>query len=351
MLAMKTGDRGRAVSRMQELLRRIESDGMTKSGLYLSSLGSLAYVYSLGGQFVEALDVSRQKFALDEVLGSQETNGAYIERLRTSQLLFVLGRIADTRAADEKFLIDFHANGEGSEDLPLYLNNFAQHALVANEFARALALIEPTVAKSEKAPVAIAEFANRLVLVDALLQDGRLADAQGELRIVEALAKEAKPGPGLRLNLARIRLGLAEGKGDSVAVRSELDSLRTALEAISDPINTDFRTRVAVVQGRLALGRGLLALGNLDAAAQLADDSLVLAKLAVLPGQTSAWVGQATLLRALVQRATAHPQQARALAREAEKELSDTLSPTHPLRLEARALALDDGQLSKTQAH
>jgi eukaryotic-like serine/threonine-protein kinase len=351
MLAMKTGDRGRAVSRMQELLRRIESDGMTKSGLYLSSLGSLAYVYSLGGQFVEALDVSRQKFALDEVLGSQETNGAYIERLRTSQLLFVLGRIADARAADEKFLIDFHANGEGSEALPLYLNNFAQHALAANELARALALIEPTVAKPENPRVAVAEFANRLVLMDALLREGRLADAQGELKIVEALAKDSKPGPGQRLNLARVRLALAEAEGNSVTVRNEFHSLGTALEAIPDPVNTDFRTRVAVVQGRLALGRGLLALGDIDAAARLADESLALASLAVLPKQTSAWVGQATLLRALVQRASAHPQQAMALAGEAEREFSDTLSATHPLRLEARALALDGGQLSKRQGH
>jgi tRNA A-37 threonylcarbamoyl transferase component Bud32 len=351
MLAEKTGDRVRAVSRMQELLRRIESDGMMKSGLYLASLGSLAYVYSLGGQFDDALDVSRQKFALDEVLGSQETNGAYIERVRTSQLLFVLGRIADTRAADEKFLIDFHASGEGSETLPVYLNGFAQHAIAANELARALELIERTLVEPETSQVALAEFANRLVLMDALLQAGRLADAQAELKKVEALAKNAKPGPGQRLYLARIRLALAEKEGNSAVVRNALDSLRTALEAIPDPVNTDPRVRVAVVQGRLALGRGFLAVGDLDAATRLADQLAALAKLAVLPGQTSAWVGQATLLQALVQGASGHPEQARALAAEAEKQFSDTLSLRHPLRLQAQALALGGGKTSTGPSH
>jgi hypothetical protein len=71
--------------------------------------------------------------------------------------------------------------------------------------------------------------------------------------------------------------------------------------------------------------------------------------MAARPPAPAAWVGEATLLRARVERAAGHPEQVRALASEAEKEFSDNLSPTHPLRLEARALALEAGQPSKSQ--
>jgi eukaryotic-like serine/threonine-protein kinase len=349
MLAMKTGDRVRAVAQMHELLRRIESDGLTKTTLYLASLGSLAFVYALGGQFAEALAVSRQKIALDETLGSQDTLGAYIERQRAVQLLFVLGRIADARAEDEKLLTDFRTSGEGSDALPDFLYIFAEHALAANDLARAVALVKPAIAQFEKTSSAGGELASRLLLADAIFRAGRAGDAESELVKAEALAKKSTPRPRQTLYARRIRLALVERGEDPVAVKNQLDSLRTALQLIADPVHGDAATRVAVLEGQLALGQGLLGVGDLDAAARFANESLVLARLAVLPGQTSAWVGEATLLRARIERAAGHPEQVRALASESEKEFSDNLSPTHPLRLEAQALALEAGQPSKSQ--
>jgi hypothetical protein len=60
-------------------------------------------------------------------------------------------------------------------------------------------------------------------------------------------------------------------------------------------------------------------------------------------------VGQATLLRARVERAAGRLEKATALAREASNALSDNLSQTHPLRLEAEALA-SQGAQSSTRA-
>lgn len=349
MLAMKSGDPVRAVAQMKELLRRIESDGLKKTTLYTASLGSLAFVYALGGQFAEALEVSRQKIALDETLGSQDTIGAYIERQRAVQLLFVLGRVADARAEDEKLLADFRTSGEGSDVLPEFLYTFAEHALAANDLARARALVEPTIAQFEKTSSAVGELASRLLLADAVLRAGRPGDAESELVKAEALAKKSTPRPRQTVNARRIRLAFVERGEDPVAVKSQLESLRSALQLIADPVHGDAATRVAVLEGQLALGEGLLGLGDVEAAARFADESLALARLAVLPGQTSAWVGKATLLRARVERAAGHPEQVRALASEAEREFSDNLSSTHPLRLAARALVLEAGQPSKSQ--
>jgi eukaryotic-like serine/threonine-protein kinase len=347
MLAIETGDPIRAVAQMQELLRRIESNGLKKTTLYTASLGSLAYVYGLGGQFTEALDVSRRKIELDATLGSQDTIGAYIERQRTVQLLFILGRIADARVEDEKLLADFRASGEGSDALPEFLYTFAEHAVAANDLARAVALAEPAIAQFEKKGSAGGEFSSRLLLADAIFRAGRVRDAESELVKAEALGRTTTLRPRQTVNDQRIRLALVERGEDRVAVKNQLGSLRTALQLIADPVHVEHATRAAVMEGQLALGEGLLGVGDLEAAGRVADESLALARLAVLPGQTSAWVGEATLLQARVKQATGQLQMVQALASEAEREFSDTLSPTHPLRLEARALAFGAGQPSK----
>lgn len=346
MLAMQTGDRARAVARMQEVLRRIESDGLGKSTLYLASLGSLAYVHVLGGQYVEALDVSRQKIALDETLESQATLGAYIERQRLAELLFILGRVAEARAEGEKLLMDYRATGEGLDALPEYLYLVGKHAVAANELARAFELLEQAAAKYQEANVTGGELVARLLLADADLHAERSRDAEAELAKADALAKKSKPRPRTALNAQRIRLELVERGQDPVAVKSQLEAVQATLKSMGEPVNVEYHTRLAMLQARLALAEGFLSVGDLDAAARWATESLALARLAVLPGKTSAWVGEATLMRARIERATGHQEPARALASEAEKEFSDTLSPTHPLSLEAHALVVNPDQPS-----
>jgi eukaryotic-like serine/threonine-protein kinase len=288
MLAMKTGDPVRAVAQMQELLRRIEGDGWKKTTLYLSSLGSLAFVYALGGQFAEALDVSRQKIALDETLGSQDTIGAYIERQRSVQLLFALGRIADARIEDEALLTDFRKSGEGSDALPDFLYTFAVHALAANDLARAAELIKPAITQFEKTHGAAGEVSARLLLADADIRSGSQRDGEAELGKAEALAKKAPPRPRQTIVSRRLRLALEESGADPASVKGQVDALRAALGAITDAIHVEVATRVTVLEGELALGAGLLRQGDLDGAAQVANQALALARLAVLPGGDSA---------------------------------------------------------------
>jgi eukaryotic-like serine/threonine-protein kinase len=339
MLASRTGEQARAVARMQTLLQRIDGDGMKKTSLYLASLGSLAYVYVLGGQFAAAVEVSRQKIALDETLGSQATLGAYIERQRLAELLFILGRISEAREEGEKLLSDYRATGEGIDALPEYFFVVGKHALAANDLARATELLELAVAKYQEAHVSGAELINRLLLADADLQAGRVRDAEAQLVTADGIAKKLKPRPRSALNAQRIRLKLVEASRDAVAERAQLQVVEAALNAVGDAVNADFHTRLIVLQARLALAEGFLAVGDLDAAARWANESLALAQLAVLPGKTSAWVGEATLMRARVEQAAGHAEQARASASEAEKQMSDNLGPKHPQRLEAQALA------------
>src|SRR5262249_8121309 len=150
MLSMKSGDSARAVQRMQELLGWLEASGLEKTRSYLSSLASLAWVYSLGGQDTQALEISRRKIALDETLGSSDTVGAYAERDNYSQLLFGLGRIAEACALDEKLLADFRGTDNRGEVPPVYVFNFFRHALLANKLDEARAWLEPAIRTLER---------------------------------------------------------------------------------------------------------------------------------------------------------------------------------------------------------
>jgi serine/threonine-protein kinase len=338
MLAMKSGDPARAVQRMRELLRRLEEDGLEKTVTYLSSLASLGYVYAMGGQFVEALDISRRKTALDATLGSDETIGAYVERDNTAEYLFALGRIAETRALDERLLADFQRTGSGEVPPPYFLN-FAKNALAANDLERATGWLESLASRLEKTPSARGVLSTHFILADAYLRIGRLADAESRLARAEALARSMPAYPQWRVHDSRVRLALAERRGDHLAVRRELESLQAHLGAFRDPARASAHIRTTLLDAELEAGRALLGERDLTAAGGYAARALALARSAVLPGKTSAWVGAAELLEARVELAGGRAEEARRLASEASAEFADTLPSVHPLVLEAAAIA------------
>jgi tRNA A-37 threonylcarbamoyl transferase component Bud32/tetratricopeptide (TPR) repeat protein len=339
MLAMRTGDNAHAVASMQQLLSRLEADGLTKTQLYLASLGSLAYVYLLGGQYAEALEVSRKKIALDDALGSDQTIGAYAARDNASELLFGLGRISEACAWDERLLADFRGAGETGEVPPDYLINFARHAVLDDDVARAIPWLEGLVTHYEKAGPPNLATGSRLELADAELRSGRPKDAEAQLLKADTLMAATPPSPRTRIQAARIRLTLAARGADRAAVMKQLDALRVALKALPDAAHTPPAVKVTVLTAQLEAGRVLLREAELDAATLFATEALALGQSATLPGKTSAWVGAATLLLGQIDAASGRPAPAQARALEAERDFSDTLSTTHPLRVAAQALA------------
>jgi hypothetical protein len=123
-----------------------------------------------------------------------------------------------------------------------------------------------------------------------------------------------------------------------------LESLSDALRLMPDPIETNVTERLTVLEASLETGRALLEEAQFDGARRLAVDSLALARRAVLPGKTSAWVGEAELLLAGIDQVTGRAEQAQAEAADAVNEFRDTLPAAHPLRLEASPLAAKLGQ-------
>jgi serine/threonine-protein kinase len=344
MLAVKSGEHARAVGRMQELLGRLERDGLGKTTTYLAALGSLAYIHEMGGEYVQALETSRRRIALDELLGSQSSLGADVERDRSSQLLLVLGRLADGWPRDRALLEEFRQNGR-SDLSHRFLTTIAQKAVEANELALARPLLAWLVASAAKTGPPLATVASHVLMAELELQSGRLDAAEAQLS--QAGAVTGGVSPRWQVHANRMRLALAEKRGDHTARAAHLAALRSNLGAIADPVRAFPGDRLAVVQGKLDVGRAELAGGDVEAAARSASETLDLARLAVLPGKTSAWVGAAKLLQAKIALSTGQLDEAHRLARDAEQELVDNLSPAHPLRVEAAALVADDGDRAR----
>jgi serine/threonine-protein kinase len=338
MLAMKSGDPERAVQRSKELLRLLEEDGLGQSRMYLSSLSWLGYLYSMAGNYAQALETSRRKTALEESLGSDETISAYVERYNAGQYLFGLGRITETESLNERLRADFERTGSGKLPSDIVVA-WARNAVVANDLAEARHLLDSLASTLEKTPSPPNSLATHLVLADVDLRSNRLAEAWSELARAEAVARTSSASPRWQLHGSRVRLALAERQADHAAVRRELESLQALLDSIPDPVRTIVPVRTTVLEAELEAGRALLLEGEMAAAGGYASRSLALARSAVLPGKTSAWVGAAELLQARVELASGRSDQGWTLARDAEHELADTLSPTHPFRLEATALA------------
>src|SRR5262249_32793928 len=244
MLAVKSGEQARAISRMQELLERLESDGLGRTKAYLAALGSLAFIHEMGGDYVQALESSRRGLALAAPLGSQSSLGAYVERGRTSQLLFALGRLADARAQDQALLAEFRHSADG-ELSPRFLFSIALNAVESNELPEARTLIESLLAARNGPPQAAA--ASHVLMAVVELRSGRLDAADAALS-----RADAAPG-GLsvrwRLHSTRVRLAVAERRGDHAARRGHLEALRASLLTIADPVRALPASRVAVMQG------------------------------------------------------------------------------------------------------
>jgi hypothetical protein len=133
----------------------------------------------------------------------------------------------------------------------------------------------------------------------------------------------------VRLLLVHARLDLAHQRPESAA--SSLERAATLIAARRQPVNADarelegLRSAVFLVQGRYA------------EAAQYAQTAVELARVSAVDKNSSAWIGEALVLRARAEVALGS-KAATATAQEALPHLVDNLDPSHPLIAEARQL-------------
>jgi serine/threonine-protein kinase len=331
MLATATGDHRRGVERMERWLSQLERDGLGKTRLYLSSLGSLAHLHRMADDLQAGLAVSRRARALNEALGSETTLAGQIDLGREAALLYQLGRISDALEADRQLVRRF-AGMEAGRDVPIsFIPNLSARAIVGGSPQQAVAWLRSAIPSYERAGSERNVRGATLDLADAYLHLRQYGEARAELRRFEAWLAQAAARPRERVEAARLNVELALGEQAVEALGPALAELDDALAAV------DGVPRISRVLGHFAAVRGRLQQGETTAARAHAERALQLAGAKTIDGQASAWVGAARLLLARTVLADGGRAGAREQLDRARAELADTLPEGHAWRGEADA--------------
>lgn len=333
MLAVARDKSEYAVARMNELLQWMEREGRQETRLYLSTIGSLAYIHNIAGNLEEALLATQKKRALDVKLGSDETLSGYVDVEREAGLLFSLGRLQETTAIDATLTTGMTSASDVGEMPASYLASISRHQLISGEHERAaisLAKIAKEFART--GPEAYAR-GTLLDLADAQLLSGNRKAASDALQSFEARLKSGPARPREAIEWNRVRLELAMlNKEASSTINERRKALDQALEAAP---NVD---RIVALKAHLVAGLAAIEINDRDDATTHANQALALAELKVLTGKTSAWVGAAELLFSKKEYAAKKHSLAREHLDKAIEHLDSTLAANHWLRVEAQRM-------------
>jgi tetratricopeptide (TPR) repeat protein len=175
----------------------------------------------------------------------------------------------------------------------------------------------------------------RLWVLEALIQSGRIAEAEARLAATPDVADEIRKATqaGVTYLLAQARFAMAHGspeQADALAQRA-LQTVRGRNQ------RTDQQSRGAT----LAAARTALALQDWARASALADAALEITRAEAIDPDSSAFVGEALIVKAQSERG-AGSGKAAGLARQALVHLRENVGPEHPLVQVALELARDE---------
>ena len=327
MLAAVQGDAARSVARMEELLRWIEREGRQQTRLYLSAVGSLAYIHQLTGNSEQALAVSQTAYALHVKLGSDDTLTGLQELRRQSNSLMELGRLQEAVAKDAELTARVRAAGGDADTESEFDVARAQNSVLIGDHRQAIPLLvalSRRFARSGPEPYARGTL---LELADAHCLAGNWPGAYRALREYEARLLKSPARPRQVVESSRIRLWLAleDGAAGSLVAkrRSELNAALDAARGVP---------RFVMLKGRLVAGLAALREGDVAEARKHAAASMKLASEEHTVSGASAWVGATQLLQAEIETAAGATSIATQLYESARMNFEGTLPEQHWLR-------------------
>lgn len=324
-----------AVDHLRAAVAHLDRAGMRGGARYLAESNDLARALAIAGRYHDAWDVGTGNVALVSEVGRADTNAylAYVNGVCSAlrnggQPNRAVGYI-DASTANVRHDAGYADMGVGSEAC------WALSRLERGEPQQAEYAILEAASKAEQGGVTYQAALLRASAVIAALERADLATA--ELRWAALLPDEErrlalneKGIEVVRLLLVNARLDLARHRAD-VALKS-LSRAAALIASRRQPTNPDAR-ELEVLQGSALMAKQLY-----DEAAQHAQAALDLARLSAVDPKSSAWIGEALVLRARAE-AAAGSKAAPATAQEALAHLVANLDPAHPLIAQAREMA------------
>jgi serine/threonine protein kinase len=330
MLAASRGDREHAVSRMNEWLALLERRDLAETRNYVSSVASLAYIYTLLDDSEQSYLVTRRTRELSTRLGMDHTVGTYVDYSREAAMLVELGRLTETAELDAEFSARLRA--DGVEAPCKFLVEIAQRDLTIGNHAQAAGLFTKCLPEFERdGPENYARGVTLdLAFTEAMTGDLRAARA-AIARFERRTTATAPPTARERLYLARAQLQIA------LTERKPRADLARDVRAMGGLLLPTAARRNALPI-RTFLGESALAAGEIDLAREHATALRTLAEEQRMKGKTNAWLGAAELLLGECDLAEKNAASAREHFANAREQLADSVPPTHPWRAMAEQL-------------
>jgi eukaryotic-like serine/threonine-protein kinase len=328
------GDFSRAVEHLRTTVADLDREGMHGAARYLATSNDLARALLIAGRYHEAWEIGSRNVALVTEVGRADTNAylVYVNNacaaLRSGGQPAKAAAYMDSSTARLRKDAGYADMGSGSQGC------WALARLEMGRPAEAEPAILDAAGKAERGGITYQAALLRASAVIAALARGDLAMADArwtELARDEEQRRAAneKGIEVVRLLLLHARIDLAHHRPDD-ALKS-LQRAATLIALRRQPTNPDAREMEALQS------TALMAQQHFAAAVQHAQAAFELARISAVDPNSSAWVGEALILRARAE-AAAGRGSAAASAREALPHLTNNLDPAHPLIAEARAL-------------
>jgi serine/threonine protein kinase len=329
------GDFARAIEHLRTTVADLDRAGMHGAARYLASSNDLARALAIGGLYREAVKVGSGNVALITEMGRADTNAylAYVNGVCSAlrnggQPAHAVAYIdaATARVRHDPAYADMGAGSQGC---------WALSRLDSGQPQAADPGILEAATKAEQGGITFQVALLRASAVRAALARGDLAAANArwaELVPEEErrLAADERGIEVVRLLLLKARLELARHQPDD-ALKS-LERAGGLIAARRQPTNPDTR------ELELLRSSALIDEQHYAEAEQRAQAALELARISAVDPESSAWIGEALVLRARAE-AGAGRKSAPATAREALHHLTTNLDPAHPLIAQAREIA------------
>jgi serine/threonine-protein kinase len=334
-----------AVDHLRTTVADLDRAGLHGAARYLAVSNDLGRALAMAGRFRDAWEVDSRNVALESELGGADTDPylAYVTNscfaLRSGGQPARAVAFLDSSTARVRRDAAYDDMGSGIEGC------WALSRLDMGRSDEAERDILDAADKAERGGITFQVALFRAAAVSAALarRDLAAADQRWAGLLPDEERRLAANEQGIeivRLLLLHARLGLEHHRADE-ALRT-LDRAATLIALRRQPTNPDQRELETLET------RALLAEQHYAEAALHAQKAIALAQQSAIDADSSAWVGEALILRAQAEAPTSRGSAA-ATARRALPHLTSNLDPSSPLVAEARALSNDDGALGPRQ--
>ncbi len=335
-IAEREGDYGPATSAMREAMHALENAGITRTSRYTSIAHEYARSLSLGGNYRAAWSAEQAVMAIVADVGRDDSD-AYYAMVNVGSTALLAGGQPRKSLELLQATIQKARNSNPNANVPFYLNASVLLARTAAGTSDSNGDdLMHAAAEAEKQGLTSAIAIYRAAAIRTAINRGDIAAADSFWSATAALEQKYLADPGWRrdaqlLLMTHARLNLA--KQDLVAAAEKIEQAVNLVSAQPQGDDPEWRHIVAL--------RAEIELAQHKYAAAVADAQLALdrAKLEAVDPTSSAWIGEALVLRARGELGSGDRAAAAASAREALPHVERNLGPSHPLIAAARSLS------------